>query len=116
MKYTKEELISMIKENKVEIFQEIFFENSNSPSRQPDTINKFEKVWEINWGDGRDWKVALKFIEEDITIYLSGYYSSHGDSEFSKVAFGVPYEFKEMRYREATLDEVRDIQIEKILN
>jgi len=116
MKYTKQELIEKIKKNETDFFQETFMEHGwRLPSKQPDTINKFKKLWELNMGDGNDWEVALEFIDENLTIYMSGYYSSEGDSEFSLVAFGVPYEFKETRYRSATLAEIRDMKIEEIL-
>ncbi len=117
MKYTRQELVKKIKDNDSKFFQNLFLEwGWRSPSKQPDTINKFEKLWELNFGDGNDWKVALKFIDENITIYMSGFYSSEGDSEFDLVAFGVPFEFKETRYRDATLAEIRDMKIEEILN
>ena len=116
MKYTKQELVKKIKDNETETFQDLFMEYGwQSTSRQPDTINKFEKLWELNWGDGNDWHVALKFIDENITVYMSGFYSSQGDSEFDTVAFGIPYDFKETRYRAATLAEIRDMKIEEIL-
>ena len=46
---------------------------------------------------------------------MEGYYSSHGDSELSRASIGVEYEFKEMRYKRASKDELRDISIETII-
>jgi hypothetical protein len=76
---------------------------------------KLKKLWEINWGDGNDWNVAFKIVDFDINILLEGWYSSHGDSEFNKVSIGIPFEFKETRYRAAALSDLRDMKIDEIL-
>jgi hypothetical protein len=59
--------------------------------------------------------VAMELTDYDTTVLLSGYYSSHGDSNFDSVDFGVGYEFKENRYRPATKAELRNMCISEIL-
>jgi hypothetical protein len=116
-KLTRQELIKKVLEKDIEFFSKLLFEHGwTSLSRQPADINKFEKVWEINWGDGNEWTIALSFPEENVNIVLSGYYSSHGDSEFDEIGFGVPYEFKETRWKIASKDELRDLKLDEILN
>jgi hypothetical protein len=116
MIYTRQELIEKIKSGDPRTFQEMVENHGwRSPSKQPNDINKFEKLWELNMGDGNDWSVAIRFIDEDITILLEGVYSSEGDSEFNEVSYGVPFEFKETRYRAATAAEIRDMKIDQIL-
>jgi len=115
-KLTREELLKKIKEEDVKWFENYYIEYNYQSSRSNFKGNKFKTCWEINWGDGNECIVALDFFEENITVVMEGYYSSHGDSEFDKVGFGVPYEFKETRYRIATLQELRDMKLCDILN
>lgn len=117
MKLTRQELIKKVLEEDITYFKDLFFEWSwANMSKQPDNINKFKKVWEINWGDGNDWVIALEFPDENINIVLSGYYSSEGDSEFDEIGFGIQYEFKETRWKIASKDELRDLKLIEILN
>jgi hypothetical protein len=104
---TREEVIKKIQSNDVRFFQKLYFGNI-------DDI-KYKEIWDINWGDGNEWIVALELTDYKITIVMEGYYSSHGDSEFDKVGFGVPFEFKETRYRIAKKDELRDLKIDELL-
>jgi hypothetical protein len=116
MKLTRQELIKKTLDGDTQFFQDLFFEYGwTHVNRQPTDINRFEKVWEINWGDGNEWMVALKFVDDNVNVVLSGYYSSQGESEFDEVGFGIPYEFKETRWRIAKKDELRDLKIEEIL-
>lgn len=108
MSITRQELIEKVKNNDVKFFQDIYFQWS--PGRQ------FKEVWSLNMGDGNEWTVALEFTDFKITIVLEGYYSSHGDSEFENVGFGIPFEFKENRYKIANKEELRDLRIEEILS
>lgn len=114
-KLTREELLEKIKNNEVGSFSEHYFEHEWEATKPDFKGNKFKKCWEINWGDGNEWIVAIDFFEENVTIVMEGYYSSHGDSEFDKVGIGVPYEFKETRYRIATKQDLRDLKLDEIL-
>ena len=117
MKFTRQELIEKIRKNERGYFQDLFIEHGwRKPANQPDEINKFKKLWELNMGDGNEWEVAIEFVDEKLTVYMVGYYSSEGDSEFQTVSFGVPYEFNETRYKAATQAEIREMRIDEILN
>lgn len=115
-KLTREELVQKLKNNDVEWFSNYYFEYDWSAHQKDFQGNKFKTCWEINWGDGNEWIVALDFFEENLTVVMEGYYSSHGESEFSKVGIGVPYEFTETRYRIATKQDLRDLKLDEILN
>lgn len=115
-KLTREELLEKIKTNDVEWFSHYYFEYGWQAKKTDFQGNKFKTCWEINWGDGNEWIIALDFFEENVTIVMEGYYSSHGDSEFSKVGIGVPFEFKETRYRIATKQDLRELKLEELLN
>jgi hypothetical protein len=112
MKYTKQELIDRINKNDTDFFQNFY--NHRQVKRGPE--NRYEEVWNLNWGDGNDLFVAINFPDENITVYMKGYYSSHDESRIQKVALGVPYQHTETRYRPATLDEIRDMKLNDILN
>ena len=110
---TKEEILNKIKKKDVEYFQTMYYEGADFSGKY-DGLD-LKKLWEINWGDGNDWNVAFKIVEYDIDILLEGWYSSHGDSEFNRVSIGIPFEFKETRYRAATQADIRDMKIEELL-
>lgn len=116
-KLTREELLEKVKSSDVKWFQEYYFEYEWDAKHKKDFQgNKFEVCWELCWGDGNDWSVALDFFEENLTVVMEGYYSSHGESEFNQVGLGIPYEFKETRYRIATKQDLRDLKLDEILN
>jgi hypothetical protein len=112
MKYTRQQLIDKINKNDTDFFKNFYHEYWKD--EQPE--NHFEQIWNLNWGDGNDLFVAIKFPDEGITVYMKGIYSSYDDSYFSKVSLAVPYQHTETRYRPATLDEIRDMRIDDILN
>lgn len=115
-KLTREELLEKIKNNDVSWFRHHYFEYEWQVNKPDFQGNKFKTCWEINWGDGNEWIIALDFYEENLTVVLEGYYSSHGDSEFNDVGIGVPYEFKETRYRIANKEDLRELKLEELLN
>jgi hypothetical protein len=112
MKYTKQQLIERINKNDTNFFEKFYQEYWED--EEPE--NKYEQVWNLNWGDGNDLFVAINFPDEGITVYMKGFYSSYDDSRFQKVELGVPYQHTETRYRPATLDEIRDMKINDLFN
>ena len=111
MKYTKQQLIDRINNNDTGFFKSFYDEYWKD--EEPE--NKYECVWELNWGDGNDLFVAINFPDEGITVYMKGWYSSYSDSRITHVALGVPFQHTETRYRPATQDEIRDMRIDDIL-
>ena len=112
MNITRQEILEKIKNNDCEYFSEMYHEGA---WRNEYDGLKLKQLWEINWGDGNDWNVAFKIVDFDIDVLLEGWYSSHGDSEFNTVSIEIPFEFKETRYRAATLSDLRDMKIDEIL-
>lgn len=112
MNITREQILEKIKNNDVQFFQTMYYEGLR---RKEYEGLKLKELWEINWGDGNDWNVAFKIVDFNIDVLLEGWYSSHGDSEFNTVSIGVPYEFKETRYRAATVADIREMKIDEIL-
>lgn len=115
-KLTREELLEKIKNNDVEWFSNNYFENDWSSSKPNFQGNKFKTCWDLNFGDGNEWTIALDFFEENVTVVMEGYYSSYGGSGFHKVGIGIPYEYKEIRYRIATKQDLRDLKLDEMFN
>jgi len=110
MKYTRDELLEKIEKNDVEFFY-------NNLYCEVDTIdNKFECVYDQNYGDGNDWFLVYYFPEERLTVKLDLTYSSWSDPGYYKVAIALPYEYKETRYRSVSLKEFRKAKLEEILD
>lgn len=127
--YTRQELIKKTEENQnnrrrgsIDFFDTIYkvtegyYDIEDGDEIDFDFENqKVEIVYDQNFGDGNEWHVALFFPKENISIFMEGYYSSHGESELTRASIGIKYEFKEMRYKAASKDELRDISIETII-
>jgi hypothetical protein len=107
-KLTREEIIKEVNSKNISLFKNFYYED-------PEFDNKYKIVWELNWGDGNELFVAINFPEENINVLLQGYYSSWDESSFNKVSLSVPYEFTETRYREATIQDIRDMKIDEVL-
>lgn len=112
MKLTKKELVAKAAEGDVKFFVDLYYNGNYNKTKQE---NPFKVVYDQNWGDGNDWFVALHFIEENINILLEGYYSSHGDSEFTDVSLAVPYEYTETRYKSVTQQDIRDMKLDEVI-
>jgi hypothetical protein len=110
MKFTRQELIEKIKKNNVSFFRDLYYEGSNDEME-----NKHEVVYDQHYGDGNEWNIAFSFPEENLFVLMEGYYSSHDSSEFDKVSFAAPFEFKETRYKAMTQEEIRDMNIETVI-
>lgn len=109
MKYTREEVEQKIKESDYDYFYEIYNESYS-------TKDEVKVVYEANYGDGNEYVVAMEFSKLDCVVLLEGTYSSWDSPSWDLVAFAQPYEFKEIRYKEATLQYMRDKTITSILD
>lgn len=109
MKYTRKQLIEKIKENNVEFFYEI-------SQHMSECDNQFETKWDISYGDGNDWFIALEFPDEALTVLLTMIFSSWSEPSFVSVSQAIPYTFTETRYKPVSLQELRDYKIKDILD
>jgi hypothetical protein len=116
MIYTKEKLVEMIKKNDVDFFKNVYEDYGWEDTDYEPCENKTKELWYLNWGDGNDIYVAIEFVNEKVTFLLEGTYSSHDSTHWDKVSFGIPFEFKETRYRAATIADIRDMKIEEVLD
>lgn len=107
-KLTREDIINEINSKNINLFKNFYHEDSEFD-------NEYNIVWELNWGDGNELYVAINFPNENINVLLQGHYSSWDESTFNKVSLSVPYEFIETRYREATIQDIRDMKIDEVI-
>lgn len=114
MIYTREQLIEKVKKNDTDFFKEVYYDYYDDETTAVE--NKYKQIWELNWGDGNEISVAIEFPNEKLTILMEGTYSSHDETYWDSVSFGIPFEFTETRYRKATLQDIRDMRIDEVLN
>ena len=108
MKFTKNEIIEKVNAKDHDYFYGIYNESYQSN-------DEVEIVYEVNYGDGNEYKVCLHFIKHKFYVQLEGTYSSWNDPYWDSVSFAMPYEFTETRYKTATLDYIRDQKIKEVL-
>jgi hypothetical protein len=109
MIYSRQELIDRVNAKDIKFFANFRWGSSKGE-------NKCSTIWELCWGDGNEIQVAMEFTNENLIILLEGTYSSHDETDWYDVSFGVPFEFRETRYKPATQADLRDMKINDILN
>lgn len=108
---TREELIEKVKTNQKDWFYKLYNHDC-----EKDLLKEFKIVYDQNFGDGNEYFIAFEFKDLDLIVLLEGTYSSWDSPEWYSVCFAQPYEFKETRYKEVTLDYLRDKKIDTVLN
>lgn len=108
MKFTKNEIIEKINARDHDYFYEIYNESYSAKG-------EVETVYQVNHGDGNEYTICLYFKNHKFYVQLEGTYSSWDSPYWESVSFAMPYEFKETRYKAATLDYIRDQKINEVL-
>lgn len=108
MKITREEIISKVNANDYDWFYELYNETYSKK-------DEIEIAYEANYGDGNEYTICLFFKNHNFFVQLEGTYSSWDSPYWDSVSFAMPYEFKETRYRAATLDYIRDQKLNEVL-
>lgn len=106
MTISRQELIEKVKSNDKDWFYNLYVEYRNP---------EFDIVYDMNYGDGNEYLVCLYFTNHNLYVLLEGTYSSWDEPYWSSVSFAMPYEFKETRYKTATLDYIREQKLNEIL-
>lgn len=107
MEITREEIISKVNANDYDWFYELYNESYGKKD--------IEIAYEANYGDGNEYTICLSFLKYKFFVQLEGTYSSWDSPYWESVSFAMPYEFKETRYKAATLDYIRDQKINEVL-
>ena len=105
---TREEIVRKINERDCDWFYELYNESYSKK-------DELEVVYEANYGDGNEYTICLSFKNHNFFVQLEGTYSSWDSPYWDSVAFAMPYEFKETRYKSATLDYIRDQKLNEVL-
>lgn len=111
---TRETIIEKVKAKDTNFFYGLYngeFEGNYSK----DLRKEVKTVYDQHYGDGNEWYIALEFTEYGMFVLLEGYYSSWDSPEWDSVSHAQPYQHTETRYKEATLDYIRDKKIEEVL-
>lgn len=111
MKINKQEIIDRVNKNDYGFIYDNYYE-WNITDELKDVV---KTVYEQSWGDGNDYDICFYFVEHDLYVLLNGTYSSHDSPYWDSVSFAEPFEFKETRYKKATLEYLRDKKIENVL-
>ena len=108
MEITRDEIISKVNAQDYDWFYEHYNESYSKKG-------EIEIVYEANYGDGNEYTICLNFLKHKFFVQLEGTYSSWDSPYWDSVSFAMPYEFKETRYKAATLDYIRDQKINEVL-
>jgi hypothetical protein len=106
MNITRQKLIDKVNAKDFEWFYEMCYEDNHPEVQHP---------YEMNYGDGNEYIICLYFPNHNLYVQLEGTYSSWDSPHWESVNFAMPYEFKETRYKTATLDYIRDQKLNDIL-
>ena len=108
MEITRDEIISKVNAQDYDWFYELYNESYNKK-------DEISVVYEANYGDGNEYTICMSFLKYNFFVQLEGTYSSWDSPYWDSVSFAMPYEFKETRYKAATLDYIRDQKINEVL-
>lgn len=108
MEITRDEIISKVNAQDHDWFYELYNESYNKK-------DEISVVYEANYGDGNEYTICMSFLKYNFFVQLEGTYSSWDSPYWDCVSFAMPYEFKETRYKAATLDYIRDQKINEVL-
>ena len=107
----RKEIEDRVKANDTAWFEKIYYSDTDIDR------SEYTVVYDQNWGDGNDYHVAIQFKNYDrLYVLLDGTYSSWDSPHWDSVKFAKPYEYKETRFTEVTLDYMRDLKIESVLD
>jgi hypothetical protein len=107
---TREEIIKRVNENDANWFENIYYGDSSVKR------DEYKVVYNQSYGDGNDWFLTLYFEKYNLYVSLEGTYSSWDSSTWDSVSFSVPYEHTEIRYKNTTLEDIRDEKIDSVIN
>lgn len=95
MKFTRETVLTKLKENDLDFFIEVYNEHTYHESN-------CRQRYYMSYGDGNELIIVLGFEfpdSDDIYVQISGYYSSWDGNRYVSVDLVEPYTYSETRYR-----------------
>lgn len=107
----REDVIKRVNDNDYDWFYELY--NDYCWNSADDQVSV---IYDMNYGDGNEYVIALEFKNYKFIVQLEGTYSSWDSPYWDSVSFAKAYEFKETRYKSLTKEELRDSMIDSILD
>ena len=111
---TRKQIIEKVKNKDTNFFYGLYNGELEGHSYK-DIKKEVKTVYDQHYGDGNEWTIALEFIEFGMYVILEGYYSSWDSPDWDTVAHAEPFQYTETRFKEATLEYIRDKKIEEVL-
>ena len=111
MKYTRTDIIKEVNNENKNYFQEIYHK-----LHEDDTKKEVEQAYYACYGDGNEFIICLNFKKLNLYVQLRGTYSSWDDPYWDTVSLAKPYEFIETRYEDISIADIRDSQIDEVLD
>lgn len=112
---TREQIIEKVKQNDTNFFYELYNGEFEGKYLEKELRKELETVYDQHYGDGNEWTIALEFKEFGMYVLLEGMYSSWDSPDWDSVSHAEPYQYTETRFKEATLEYIRDKKIESVL-
>jgi hypothetical protein len=112
---TREQIIEKVKNKDTNFFYGLYNGEFEGKNLYKELRKELETVYDQHYGDGNEWTIVLEFTEYGMYVILEGYYSSWDSPEWEIVAHAEPYQYTETRFKEATLEYIRDKKIESVL-
>lgn len=80
-------------------FDDDYWVQEVEASEDPFEDGQMVNVHSNDGGDGRGATKTVYIPKLDVYVTLEGWYSSYGGTEYNKIGFSKPYEYKETRYQ-----------------
>jgi hypothetical protein len=111
---TREQIIEKVKNKDTNFFYGLYNEELEGYNYK-DVSKEVKVVYDQHYGDGNEWSIAFEFTEIGMYVLLEGYYSSWDSPDWDSVSHAEPFQYTETRFKEATLEYIRDKKIEEVL-
>ena len=111
---TREKIIEKVKNKDTNFFYGLYNGDLEGHNYK-DIYKEVKTVYDQHYGDGNEWSIALEFTEYGMYVLLEGYYSSWDSPDWDSVSHAEPFQYTETRFKEATLEYIRDKKIEEVL-
>jgi len=110
MKYGRNNILEKVKNKDKDFFYDIYNDEAWNSAQSEVSV-----AYEQSYGDGNEYFICMEFKLLNLFVLLEGTYSSWDAPHWHEVSLAMPYEFKETRYKAATLDYIREQKLNDIL-
>jgi hypothetical protein len=112
---TREQIIEKVKNKDTNFFYGLYNGELEGQYISRELEKEVKTVYDQHYGDGNEWTIAFEFTQFGMYVLLEGYYSSWDSPDWDSVSHAEPFQYTETRFKEATLEYIRDKKIEEVL-